>query len=192
MTLRIYLKFSLVAKGQPIDGPNSFSPRLGTTITYIVAAVIFNEQNEVLMIQEAKSRCAGSWYIPAGRVEKNETLEDAIKREVLEESGFIFQPTTLLKVESSLATWYRFVYTGNIIGGKLKTVAQADQESIQAAYVSDLSKLTLRSKDCLNLIQFGREYIKHCRDWFSPQLVTLRAVPNIYLRLFITIFDAKR
>lgn len=144
------------------------------------------------MIQEAKSGCAGSWYIPAGRVEKGEALEDAIKREVLEESGFIFQPTTLLKVESSLATWYRFVYTGNIIGGELKTVSKADQESIQAAYMADLSKLDLRSKDCLNLIQLGREYVKNRGDWFPPQLVTRRAVPNIYLRLFITIFDAKK
>jgi 8-oxo-dGDP phosphatase len=41
---------------------------------YIVSAVVVNEANQVLMIQEAKYSCHGTWYLPAGRVEKNEDL----------------------------------------------------------------------------------------------------------------------
>jgi len=37
-------------------------------------AVIINEKNEILMMQEAKSSCAGQWYLPAGRVEPNESI----------------------------------------------------------------------------------------------------------------------
>lgn len=37
-------------------------------------AVILNEKNEILMIQEAKSNCSGQWYLPAGKVEPNESL----------------------------------------------------------------------------------------------------------------------
>lgn len=37
-------------------------------------AVIINDSNEVLMMQEAKSSCAGQWYLPAGRVEPNESI----------------------------------------------------------------------------------------------------------------------
>lgn len=36
-----------------------FIPVLGKTVTYIVACVLFNRNNEVLAIQEAKPSCAG-------------------------------------------------------------------------------------------------------------------------------------
>ena len=41
-----------------------------------------------------------------------------VKREVQEESGFDFQPTSIIKVESSLLAgyWIRFTFTGKIIG----------------------------------------------------------------------------
>jgi 8-oxo-dGTP pyrophosphatase MutT (NUDIX family) len=37
-------------------------------------AVIINDDDEILMMQEAKSSCAGQWYLPAGRVEPNESI----------------------------------------------------------------------------------------------------------------------
>jgi len=43
-------------------------------VCYIVAAVVWNEAEEVLLIQEAKASCRGKWYLPAGRVEPNESL----------------------------------------------------------------------------------------------------------------------
>lgn len=41
-----------------------------------------------------------------------------VKREVKEEAGFDFEPTNIVKVESSLLAgyWIRFTFTGNIIG----------------------------------------------------------------------------
>jgi 8-oxo-dGDP phosphatase len=39
-----------------------------------------------------------------------------VKREVMEETGIDFEPTTLLMVESATGVWFRFVLTGNIIG----------------------------------------------------------------------------
>ena len=45
---------------------------------YIVAAVVTNDHQEVLMMQEAKESCRGKWYLPAGRVEPNETLEVSV------------------------------------------------------------------------------------------------------------------
>jgi len=179
-------------RGVEPKGAAEFMPKIGTTITYVVAAIIFNEKNEILMMQEAKSSCAGTWYLPAGRVEPNETFEDAVKREVSQETGLDFEPTTLLKVESSHGTWFRFVYTGAIVGGQLKSVAKADQESLQANYVGDVTKLSLRSHDCLKLIELGREYLKHKQEWHSPQLVIHRLAPNILLRVLIGIRDRQR
>jgi hypothetical protein len=37
----------------------------------------------------------------------------------------------LYAVESAGGSWYRFVVTGSIVGGRLKTPADADAESLQ-------------------------------------------------------------
>lgn len=43
-------------------------------------------------------------------------MQDAVKREVLEETGLDMEPTTLLLVESATGVWYRFVLTGTVVG----------------------------------------------------------------------------
>lgn len=63
---------AMEAQGISPTANSDHRPVLGETITYIVAAVLLNEQDEVLMIQEAKQSCAGKWYLPAGRVEKGD------------------------------------------------------------------------------------------------------------------------
>lgn len=55
--------------------PSDFVPVVKNNVTYIVMAVLFNEDGEVLMMQEAKSSCAGQWYLPAGRMEPGEDIE---------------------------------------------------------------------------------------------------------------------
>ncbi len=50
-----------------------------------VGALIFNEQGEVLMIQTHK--WSHKWGIPGGKIKLNEHSEEALRREVLEETG---------------------------------------------------------------------------------------------------------
>lgn len=53
-----------------------------------VSLVLINEKDEILMIQSKRyitSRL--EWEIPAGRIEANESPEDAARRECLEETG---------------------------------------------------------------------------------------------------------
>ena len=62
------------------------------------------------MMQEAKSSCAGQWYLPAGRMEPGEDISEAAQREVLEETGLHFQLTTLLMIESAgMFTYFQLV-----------------------------------------------------------------------------------
>ena len=42
------------------------------------------------MMQEAKSSCAGQWYLPAGRIEPGEEIEVGIKLKPLENTIHIF------------------------------------------------------------------------------------------------------
>ena len=91
-------------------------------------------------MQEAKSSCAGQWYLPAGRMEPGEDITEAARREVLEETGLEIDLTTLLLVETAAGSWYRFVVTGSVTGGKLKTPADADSESLQVRVIDSGSR----------------------------------------------------
>jgi 8-oxo-dGTP pyrophosphatase MutT (NUDIX family) len=50
-----------------------------------VGALIFNPQGEVLMIQTHK--WSHKWGIPGGKIKSNEGSEDALRREIMEETG---------------------------------------------------------------------------------------------------------
>lgn len=54
----------------------------------VVAAALVNDKNEVLLAKRPKGKqLAGSWEFPGGKVEKNETPEAALARELSEELG---------------------------------------------------------------------------------------------------------
>lgn len=169
-----------------------YVPVLGKTVTYIVACVLVNENNEVLMIQEAKKSCAGKWYLPAGRMEAGETIINAACREVLEETGLQITVTTLLGVECAGGSWFRFILTGRVIGGDLKTPQRADSESLQAKWVLDLNELALRANDILPLIELGRNYNNRTNSneqllWHQPILPTQKTHDRNYLRVIAVI-----
>jgi len=157
-------------------------------VTYIVGAVLVNEDGEVLMVQEAKPSCRGQWYLPAGRMEPGETITDAVKREVLEETGLEMDPTTLILMESAAGSWFRFVLTGVVVGGKLKTTAEADSESLQAKWVRNVSDLQLRAKDIVPVIEKGVEYhTKRDEPWHSRILPSVIDHKKLYMRLVICV-----
>jgi 8-oxo-dGTP diphosphatase len=51
-----------------------------------VSAAIFRD-GKVLLVRRAGAPAKGLWTLPGGRVEVGETLVDAVRREVLEETG---------------------------------------------------------------------------------------------------------
>lgn len=164
-------------------------PLLPQTVNYIVAFVIINDLDEVLLMQEARESCRGTWYLPAGRMEYGETIEQAAQREVLEETGLEVDITTLLTVETAGGSWFRFVVTGNVVGGKLKTTDQADSESLQAKWVGNTEELPLRSQDIVSLIAYGRQYKSSIvpNVWPRDILPVARAHTKNHLRLICTI-----
>ncbi|XP_003974678.1 8-oxo-dGDP phosphatase NUDT18 isoform X2 [Takifugu rubripes] len=131
---------------------------LRKTVTYIICAVILNDKEEVLMVQEAKPDCYKLWYLPAGRVEVGESLEEALRREVKEEAGFDCEPISLLLIQEQGPQWIRFVFLARVTGGAIKTPSAADQESLQASWWDRESILPLRGRDILRLIDCGLKY----------------------------------
>ena len=84
----------------------------------------------------------------------------------------------MFNLNSTGGSWYRFVVTGHVTGGKLKTPADADAESLQAKWVGDLAELSLRSGDIVSVVERGRQY--HARrpeePWHLPQVIL--SLPN--------------
>lgn len=180
-----------VAESQGITPttPSNFKPVLGENVTYVVACVILNDKNELLMMQEAKENCAGKWYLPAGRMEKGETIVEAATREVLEETGLHCKPDTLLVVETAGGTWFRFVLTGNVVGGELKTPAKADKESLQAKWIGNLQEISLRSNDILHLIDKVKLYKQSIPGKTWHKNILPAPIPHVkdFLRLIVLI-----
>ncbi|XP_069696563.1 8-oxo-dGDP phosphatase NUDT18-like isoform X2 [Periplaneta americana] len=179
--------FTLKDQNEATASPN-YRPIVKSTVTYIVVGALVNEDGEILMMQEAKSSCAGKWYLPAGRMEPGEDIMEGVKREVLEETGLEMEPTTLLMVECAFGAWFRFVITGNVTGGVLKTPKDADSESLQAKWIKDLSELNLRADDIHNIIERARSY--HARKnepWHACVLPALYPHKKLLLRVVVCI-----
>lgn len=77
----------------------------------VVAACIKNSKGEILLV---KKRTSGIWGFPAGGVEPDETIHQALKREIKEEINADVVPTRLIAVYSTPA--FDFTYpNGNKI-----------------------------------------------------------------------------
>jgi 8-oxo-dGTP pyrophosphatase MutT (NUDIX family) len=80
--------------------------RIGDSLLLIpgVAAVIHDNQGQ-LLLQEKSGEV---WSLPAGAIEPGESPEEAVRREVLEETGLIVAAAELLAVLGG--SEYRYVY----------------------------------------------------------------------------------
>jgi 8-oxo-dGTP diphosphatase len=67
-----------------------------------VAAVIWNNQGEVLLIRRAKAPRKGEWSLPGGKVEFGETLIEAVRREALEETDLVIEVLGMVDVVESV------------------------------------------------------------------------------------------
>lgn len=59
-------------------------------------AVIFNDQQQVLLVQELTGSKKGLWHIPSGTVESSELPQEAAIREIEEETGLKYSLTNYL------------------------------------------------------------------------------------------------
>ncbi len=117
--------------------------------------MVFNDKKEILFIFRNKR-----WDLPKGRVEKNETLEEAAVREVMEETGIqdlevksflqetyhVFQRKKKIKLK--VTHWYEMYseYTGEFTPEKsegIKKVKWKDSDKSKKALTKSYSNIKL-------------------------------------------------
>ena len=69
-------------------------------IVLTVDCVVFNKENELLLIKRGKQPFEGKYALPGGRVEYGESAEQAALRELKEETGIEGQSLQLIGVYS--------------------------------------------------------------------------------------------
>jgi ADP-ribose pyrophosphatase YjhB (NUDIX family) len=126
-------------------------------------------EGRVLLVRRGKEPLKGRWVVPGGTVELGETLEDAVVREVREETGIVVRPRDvllvfdrILKDEGGVRYHYVIVdYVCDYAGGRL----EAGSDAQDAAFVApgDLPAYDVPDK-ALELVQeaFRREAAAAC------------------------------
>ena len=93
-----------------------------------VGALIFS-RSRILMIERGGNPLKGYWSIPGGLVEPGETLEAAVKREILEETGLRIQPAGMFELferimrDAQGRAEYHYVlvdYLAKVVGGEIR------------------------------------------------------------------------
>ncbi len=119
---------------------NTFSNKLR-----IRASAIIVSDNRLLLIKhDLPTRENPVWMPPGGGVSFGETLEDALTREVKEETGLIVQPLKLLWIHEFLEKPYHaleFYFESSISGGMLKLgrdpeIPENDQILLELKFIS--------------------------------------------------------
>jgi len=68
--------------------------------TFVAIGAIIQREGKILLVKESDGPNKDKWNLPGGSWEKDETLIEGVKREVKEETGFDFEPTSILGIFS--------------------------------------------------------------------------------------------
>lgn len=139
-----------------------------------VAAII--EQNGKFLLVEEKTDRGNRYNQPAGHLEDNETLIQAVIRETMEEAAYEFTPEALLGVYQwkhplNDTTYLRFAFTGR--AGVHFPMQELDEGIVQALWMSideirDKQNL-LRSPQVLTCIE----------DYLAGKSYPLEVITNL-------------
>ena len=104
-----------------------------------VGAVLINSSGEVLLSYRKENTFYGNcWFVPCGTVEKGETAEKAIVREVKEELGVEVTVVDELSRRTNKNGYVEIVYVCKIING---TPQNFDDEDVSKIGYFSLDKL---------------------------------------------------
>ncbi|WP_305906434.1 NUDIX hydrolase [Methylomarinum sp. Ch1-1] len=116
------------------------------TPTIGVSAVVFNQQGQILLIKRDKPPALGLWSIPGGKQEPGESIGEACRREVLEETGLDVEVKNIIAlVERRLEGFHYIIidFFAEYHGDRSDPVAQSDVSEARWVSVDDLSQFSM-------------------------------------------------
>ena len=108
------------------------------------------EGGRLLLVERAKEPLKGYWSLPGGIVEAGEKLEDAMRREVREETGLEVEPDSMFEIFERImpdeegGVEYHYVlidYLCRVVGGSLG--AASDVSGVQWVAEQNLAEYRL-------------------------------------------------
>ena len=101
-----------------------------------VGAFIVNGKNEFLMLLRAKDSKVepGTWMIPGGKVDFDETMEDTVKREIKEEIGVVLEVVEPIKTNDHILPdqhWVTTTFLCKIKSGEPKILEPHKHDDIK-------------------------------------------------------------
>jgi len=109
----------------------------------------------VVLIRRGKEPLRGRWVIPGGTVELGETLQEAVVREMQEETGLLVRPREVVLVFDRIqrdgpSVEYHYViidYACEYVSGELKAGSDADEVALVAPEDLDRYDLPAQALD---------------------------------------------
>lgn len=171
--------------------PYNYSyPHPALTVDAILFTYSGNEL-KVLFIQRGIEPYKGKWAFPGGFVEENETVEDAIKRELMEEVAIsadsLQQFYTASAPERDPRGWTVSVVFIGFVGADNSTVKAGDDASIAEWF--SLSKVTVLAFDHNDILTKARLFLVELirksviNDSLLPSVFLLEQLHSLYFQI---------
>jgi ADP-ribose pyrophosphatase YjhB (NUDIX family) len=133
------------------------SPDTEPPVVACVGAVVQDAAGRLLLIRRGHAPHAGLWSVPGGRVEDGETLEQAVRREVLEETGLRVRP-------GAVVGRVRIPGTGVVydVSDLACTLDPADQRPVAG---DDATDVVLADAAALDRLPCTPRLVETLREW---------------------------
>lgn len=139
-----------------------------------VGAVLIHE-GRVLLIRRGKEPLRGRWVVPGGTVELGETLEQALVREIQEETGLLVRPRQVVAVFDRIQRAadrvdYHYVivdYLCDYVAGEAR--AGSDAEAVALVAPADLPAYDLPEKALEVVLDGFRRVEAQSRQGLAPR-----------------------
>jgi len=126
----------MISKERPIG----FSP------AFEVAACFCEHDGKVLFLKRhSKKDYGGFWNLPAGKLEKGETAEQAVIREVKEETGINLQGDQIIRIQTYYDTYPEYMYLFHTFLAHVgsKEVEIKDDEAVDFTWLKPVEALRI-------------------------------------------------